>query len=55
MSIVILVRYLMIGISFKRFVTQAPYFKQQYTKTPHITGNGVLFEVDRLKCMKILP
>jgi len=42
----------MIGASFKWFMSQAPYFKQQYTKAPHITGNGVLFEVYCLKCMK---
>ena len=42
-------QYLIIGVSFKRFVPQAPYFKQHCTKAPHITGNGVLFEVDCLK------
>ena len=37
--------YLKVGVFFKRFVSQAPYLKQQYTKAPHITGSGILLEV----------
>ena len=35
-------------MSFKWFVSQAPYFIHHSSKTPHITGSGILLEMQSL-------
>ena len=42
------VRYLMVSLVFKWFVSQTPYLKHESTKAPHITGCGVLLVVEGL-------
>ena len=39
----------MVGFFFKWFVSETPYFIHEDTKAPHITGCGVLLEMDCLQ------
>ena len=40
--------YILIRVSFKRFVSETPYFIHETPKTPHITGCRVLLIVESL-------
>ncbi len=40
--------YLIVGESLKRFVSHTPYLIHDSSITPHITGTGILLEMESL-------
>ena len=53
LCMIILYLHLIIGLVFKRFMSQTPYLVHESTKTPHITSSRVLLVEESLKCEEL--